>query len=393
MNEGKLKIYFLGKLSQSEAEDFEEEIALDADLTERAQIVEEEMIDDYLSGNLLSAERILFEANYLTTEARRKKLKFADNLRDGLRRQTQMTILSETKARPSFWQSLSFPRLSFAALGGLLFLSAFLFFRSGDDRKPEISQLGDSNQTTAQKNEDRNFSINQKDRDTNSDSASKPVDGPVRDTPDEKTKIFPPPVTKKVSPKPVLPIRVKNNPPKAGRINTTKDTIEKTVTTQDSSIGNNFVPKQMSSLPPDSKKVGELLALQPDVRREGYVAGGRSDQSQITLDGREKKAPTFLLLPKSLRGADEQSIKIPAATNRINLRLKLPKSAKKYQAYTATLQTPDGAAVLSFPNLKSFNLTLPPDKLENRTYLLLLEGRNAQDPAEPLAEYTFRVRR
>ncbi|HEY0461510.1 MAG TPA: TonB-dependent receptor [Pyrinomonadaceae bacterium] len=54
---------------------------------------------------------------------------------------------------------------------------------------------------------------------------------------------------------------------------------------QDASIGNNFVPQQITQLPTDLRRVADLLTLQPAVTREGYVAGGRSDQANILLDG------------------------------------------------------------------------------------------------------------
>lgn len=61
--------------------------------------------------------------------------------------------------------------------------------------------------------------------------------------------------------------------------------IESVVNTQDASIGNNFVPQQITQLPTNLRRVTDLLTLQPGVTREGYVNGGRSDQSNITLDG------------------------------------------------------------------------------------------------------------
>lgn len=61
--------------------------------------------------------------------------------------------------------------------------------------------------------------------------------------------------------------------------------IESIVNTQDATIGNNFVPQQITQLPTDLRRITDLLTLQPGVTREGYVNGGRSDQSNITLDG------------------------------------------------------------------------------------------------------------
>ena len=57
------------------------------------------------------------------------------------------------------------------------------------------------------------------------------------------------------------------------------------VNTQDSSLGNNLVSQQITQLPLEARNVLSLLTLQPGVTRSGYVAGARSDQSNITLDG------------------------------------------------------------------------------------------------------------
>lgn len=68
-------------------------------------------------------------------------------------------------------------------------------------------------------------------------------------------------------------------------VSVTASSIESIVNTQDASVGNNFVPLQITQLPTDLRRVNDLLTLQPGVTREGYVAGGRSDQANITLDG------------------------------------------------------------------------------------------------------------
>lgn len=63
------------------------------------------------------------------------------------------------------------------------------------------------------------------------------------------------------------------------------NSIESVINTQDATIGNNFTPAQITQLPTDLRRVNDLLSLQPGVTREGYVAGGRSDQANVTLDG------------------------------------------------------------------------------------------------------------
>lgn len=68
-------------------------------------------------------------------------------------------------------------------------------------------------------------------------------------------------------------------------VDVTANTIDSVVNTQDASLGNNFVPQQITQLPTDLRRVADLLSLQPGVTREGYVAGGRSDQANVLLDG------------------------------------------------------------------------------------------------------------
>lgn len=68
-------------------------------------------------------------------------------------------------------------------------------------------------------------------------------------------------------------------------VDVTANTIDSVINTQDASLGNNFVPQQITQLPTDLRRVADLLTLQPGVTREGYVAGGRSDQANVLLDG------------------------------------------------------------------------------------------------------------
>ena len=73
------------------------------------------------------------------------------------------------------------------------------------------------------------------------------------------------------------------------------------VNTQDATVGNAFDPNRVQNLPMEGRHVGEILSLQPGVvytgsidnksldptvdSRNGAVNGGRSDQTNITLDG------------------------------------------------------------------------------------------------------------
>lgn len=60
---------------------------------------------------------------------------------------------------------------------------------------------------------------------------------------------------------------------------------ETLINREDATLGNNFVSKQITQLPLEARNVPNLLSLQPNATRDGYIAGARADQSNITLDG------------------------------------------------------------------------------------------------------------
>ena len=71
----------------------------------------------------------------------------------------------------------------------------------------------------------------------------------------------------------------------AETVTVSASTAEALINTQDASLGNNFVSRQITHLPLEARNVNSLLTLQPGATREGYVAGARADQANVTLDG------------------------------------------------------------------------------------------------------------
>ena len=57
------------------------------------------------------------------------------------------------------------------------------------------------------------------------------------------------------------------------------------VNRDDATLGSTFVNKQITQLPLEARNIPSLLTLQTATTRDGYVAGSRADQSNITLDG------------------------------------------------------------------------------------------------------------
>src|SRR6185369_17483164 len=60
---------------------------------------------------------------------------------------------------------------------------------------------------------------------------------------------------------------------------------EALINRDDATLGNTFVPKQITELPTNARSIPALLTLQAATTRDGYVAGSRADQSNVTLDG------------------------------------------------------------------------------------------------------------
>lgn len=68
-------------------------------------------------------------------------------------------------------------------------------------------------------------------------------------------------------------------------VNVSAEDTTSLINTQDATLGNNFGSRQITQLPLEARDVTSLLTLQPGTTREGYVAGSRSDQGNVTLDG------------------------------------------------------------------------------------------------------------
>jgi hypothetical protein len=72
-----LRQYLLGELSEESRRQVEERLLTDTDSLEELEMMEEELIDQYLSSSLPAPEHEEFEAHFLATPERRRKLSFA----------------------------------------------------------------------------------------------------------------------------------------------------------------------------------------------------------------------------------------------------------------------------------------------------------------------------
>lgn len=76
-----LRRYLLGELGEDEQESVEERFVTDRDFKERALVVEDELVEDYLSGNLTEAEGASFASHFLSTPEQRRRVKLAGDIK------------------------------------------------------------------------------------------------------------------------------------------------------------------------------------------------------------------------------------------------------------------------------------------------------------------------
>jgi len=75
-----LEDYLLGRLPDADAERLDELSIVDDQVASRLQVVEDELVDAYVSGELAGETLKRFEAAYLSSERRREKVRFARTL-------------------------------------------------------------------------------------------------------------------------------------------------------------------------------------------------------------------------------------------------------------------------------------------------------------------------
>jgi hypothetical protein len=72
--QGLIREYLLGRLGELECEQLEEKFVTDPEYREQVLIVEEDVLEDYLSESLTAADKAQFDSVYLATPANQQKL-------------------------------------------------------------------------------------------------------------------------------------------------------------------------------------------------------------------------------------------------------------------------------------------------------------------------------
>jgi hypothetical protein len=152
MTDERIIAYLLDELPEEEAAQFEEDCFAQARWPRQIKLVEGDLIDTYLRGELSPEQRERFEQNYLTTEARVKRVQRAAALLrvidDPQEQEEQEPVAGEPK-RPSrfrrliaIWNDQTWKLPAVAALG-LLFViaSAWWLLRPRTPSQPTVATL------------------------------------------------------------------------------------------------------------------------------------------------------------------------------------------------------------------------------------------------------------
>src|SRR5262245_55821110 len=101
-----LKQYLFDELAPDEQTRIEERLLTDTDYTELLLVVEQELIDSYVSNEMSAHDRKRFEKNFLSTPERRRKLRLARALRRYVSTQTGTELLPSPIPEYDFWKRL-----------------------------------------------------------------------------------------------------------------------------------------------------------------------------------------------------------------------------------------------------------------------------------------------
>jgi len=96
-----IRQYLLRQLSEDQQQSIEQRLLVEDDLFEELEIMETQLVDDYVAGSLTSEERKQFDEHFLTIPERRQSLQFARVFR---RYVASHPIPQNHRAVESWWQ-------------------------------------------------------------------------------------------------------------------------------------------------------------------------------------------------------------------------------------------------------------------------------------------------
>ena len=146
-NEKQTIDYLLGDMAEADRDWFEERLFIDEDLSLALDAAENDLVDEYLRGELNAEQKQKFESNFLISERRREKLRAAEILRREIFSEKSVSAAApQVSFREKIKAIFALPNLAWA--GGLA--AILLFFLVGgilflqQDKNPQIAVANDN---------------------------------------------------------------------------------------------------------------------------------------------------------------------------------------------------------------------------------------------------------
>jgi hypothetical protein len=120
--------FLLGEMPEKERDEFEQNFISDEELFENLRVVEDELIEKYARKNLSNADKKRFEANFLTTDKRRRQVAFTREMLENFKAQADSKKSETITETLSFRQTLlGFFNQPKFAFGSVFAISAIIF--------------------------------------------------------------------------------------------------------------------------------------------------------------------------------------------------------------------------------------------------------------------------
>lgn len=179
INDQKLKRYLLGELPLYDQRRVEEQFFSDAQAFERLAAIEDDLIDDYVCGDLSRRQREKFEKHFLVSPERRERLALAQALAATVSAKPKPVVANQ--ASTPWWESilqfftLQGPSIRYAMVAASLGILIFYGTREtleNRDLRQQIDQLESLQQDLQQSTEQENSQARAREQQLQSDIES-----------------------------------------------------------------------------------------------------------------------------------------------------------------------------------------------------------------------------
>lgn len=156
LSEQNIRQYLLGELTEQEQLEIEDRAFADRGVLEEILAVEQDLIDDFVSGDIPEDKRPGFETHFLASTERRKKVAFAKALAKVVNESfvpaTDVAVAPSWRTRLAGFFTSPMPAYSFAAASVLLFLVGAWLVVDRIRLRSELTQLRSAQESQISQN-------------------------------------------------------------------------------------------------------------------------------------------------------------------------------------------------------------------------------------------------